>query len=462
MLTTEQRHLGQSKLPDQATSSQALDGNTYALLESELNKLISVHASEPINWQKVSMLAQQFLQHEGKDLNVATWLAVAWANTHLATGFSAGLEVLDDLHQHYWSEMTPPLRRLRARRNQMQWFVEQISRLFELQAAALELPEAEYESALMHAKSLDDFWQDNDDEAPALYRLVSLLQTIQPSRAENITTPTHKTEAEVEPEPKPKLKPKPRPVVNEPKAVDLSDLTLLAANNDLQLEKNIDYVFSTLMKGLGELPDALLNEPLLYRLNRVAAWLTLEQSPPVQNGTTRLAPPTSIDTETLTRLEQTQNGAADSLHLLRFIESRVFSQRYWLDLHRIACEVATQLPKGELITNTIMAETRLLMQRIPELAQLHYQDGKPFADDRTKVWLASLEQTNQASAAISTTTNNITKKTLEHTSTPCLGNSTAVIALLAAAQAEAQIAKNALIDLEQRLVTGLNQYIRIE
>lgn len=457
MLTTEQRHLGQSKLSDQAKSSQALDGNTYALLENELNKLISVHASEPIDWQKVSTLAQQFLQHEGKDLNVATWLAVAWANTHSVIGLSAGLEVLDDLHQHYWSEMTPPLKRLRARRNQIQWFIDQITRMFELQTSAFELPEADYESALTHAKSLDSFWQDNDDEAPVLYRLVSLLQTIQPSVAENITAPTHKTEVEPEPEPKPK----PRPVVDELKAVDFSDLTLLSANNDLQLEKNIDSVFSTLMRGLGELPDALLNEPLLYRLNRVAAWLTLEQSPPAQDGTTRLAPPTSIDLETLTRLEETQNGAADSLHLLRFIESRVFSQLYWLDLHRIAFEAAKQLPKGDLITNTIMAETRLLMQRVPELAQLHYQDGQPFADDKTKAWLARLEQSSQHKT-ITPTVTTITKKTLEHTPTSCQGNSTAVIALLAAAQAEAQIAKNALMDLEQRLATGLNQYIRIE
>lgn len=440
MFTAEQRHLGQSKLPAQAHES-ALEGDTYSFLKDEMNKLVNLHASETVDWQKVASLAQQFLQHEAKDLNVATWLVTAWTKTQQAAGLAAGLQVLNDIHQHYWSDMTPPLKRLRARRNQMQWFIEQINRLIELEEAPWTLSANEYESAVEHSKALDAFWQQNDSEAPALYSLVSLVQSMQPESQIAPPVPSNET-----------LPITSTATLTPLKSAEVSAMEEISVLEDLptldssQLEKNIDLVFSLLMKGLGEFPDSLLKEPLLYRLNRTAAWLTLEQAPPAQEGNTRLAPPSLTEIETLERLERNQ----DSLDLLRFIESRVFSHRYWLDLQRLAYLSAAQLPDGQQIAESILAETRLLIQRVPDLVQLHFQDGTPFANAQTKTWLAALTQANLHDAAPIST----------ETSAP-VENTATVIALLAAAQAEANVAKNALTDLEQRLTNGLSHYINV-
>lgn len=458
MLELEQLQLGQSRLPLE-TIQNVREGETYAQLELELNKLVDVHTETPIDWTKVDTLAQHILANEGKDLSVATWLALAWVHQHQAMGFAAGIQVLHDVHLHYWEQMSPPLKRLRARRNQIDWFLEQINRLAEQVEQVWELPLAEYETTQAQIQALTHFWQEKDAEAPALQGLANLVQSaaedsfIEPETIEPVELPSQ-TESNTgsHPEITHSSSATASASVVEPKLfVDVEAMPTELGGQDL--EKNVDAVFALLMKGIGELSTDLLQQPLLYRLNRVAAWLSLEQAPPAVDGVTRLLAPSLSEQETLENLQQ----GSDATALLRFIETRVFSHRYWLDLQRVAHETALSLPhNGSAIAQTIQAEMRTLLQRAPALAELCFQDGTPFANALTRDWLSALIQTGAVSSPMSA---GAPPPALSQSVSNDHINQSGLIALIAAAQAEANLAMQALQGLEQRLTTGLGQYL---
>lgn len=48
------------------------DGANYLAAQAEIDKLTSIHAGTPIDWDKVSLHCASVLREEGKDLNAAT------------------------------------------------------------------------------------------------------------------------------------------------------------------------------------------------------------------------------------------------------------------------------------------------------------------------------------------------------------------------------------------------------
>src|SRR3546814_5579944 len=82
-----------------------------------------------------------------------------------------------DLIETYWEDMSPPAKRLRGRRNQMQWLLDQLTEALDEQSL-MQMPAIK---PALHAAMLEDWnaldaaWQQRDDEAPAFYGLAAIL-----------------------------------------------------------------------------------------------------------------------------------------------------------------------------------------------------------------------------------------------------------------------------------------------
>ncbi|MBN6042544.1 type VI secretion system ImpA family N-terminal domain-containing protein [Citrobacter sp. ku-bf4] len=99
MITQSERHLRTGGDP------RALAD--YTLLRDELNKL--THPARPdVNWPQVENRALALFEHNGVELQTASWYTLA--RTHIASidGLNEGLAILNALVAHQWAVMWPP------------------------------------------------------------------------------------------------------------------------------------------------------------------------------------------------------------------------------------------------------------------------------------------------------------------------------------------------------------------
>lgn len=406
------RHLGTSAIS--AAQPQGLsprDGDTFAALQAEMGKRVDLHAAEPLDWSLVATLASRILHEQGKDLSAATWLCAAWFRLHGAGGLAAGLQVLRDLHVVYWDSMSPPAARIRGRRNQVQWLLDECEAILsesDWDGSGLETQDRA--DTLAWCDELDAFWQARDDEPPAWWRLGKRLadQLPLPAQQDEPAADADPAAAEqVQPEslPESRIEPPvpaaPTPKANsaliparQPDAAENEALEALDLNDQTALERHAEQRLAALQDVLSGRGDTLLAAPWLLRLNRQIAWLFLDELPLSQEGVTRVAPPAVTDRDVLQRLLEAQ----DSQAILRFVESRLGRLRFWLDLNRVAYEAASALPQGQGAAQAIAAESAHLLRRLPGLQQLAFSDGQPFADEQTRSWLMGLSGPAPASA----------------------------------------------------------------
>src|SRR3546814_19508265 len=76
--------------------------------------------------------------------------------------------------------MSPPAKRLRGRRNQMQWLLDQLTEALDEQSL-MQMPAikpALHAALLEDWNALDAAWQQSDDDAPAFYGLAAILRRL--------------------------------------------------------------------------------------------------------------------------------------------------------------------------------------------------------------------------------------------------------------------------------------------
>ena len=345
--------------------SNPREGASFLAAQAELDKLTSIHASSPVDWNKVGDACASVLRSEGKDLNAAAWLLCAWTVTSGVAGLAAGVKVLRDMLETYWDELTPPPARLRARRNQVDWMLEWLDdRLAQTpQPVAADL----LAGLLEDWDALDAFWNSKDSDGPSFFRLRRRLADlpveatapppeVQVAAPVAVPAPVAATPAPL-PAASPVVSP---PAVPAPVPVGLPD-------NDEAIEKTVNSVFSTLTPLIGFCLDHRPTLPLLFRLNRQQAWMTLEQTPPAQGPLTRLPPPADSLKEGFERLQ----SAGEPLDILRFCEGNLASNPFWLDLNRASHAALSRLGgSATAAAAAVAAETLHLLQRLPTLVEL--------------------------------------------------------------------------------------------
>ncbi|NOX91873.1 MAG: type VI secretion system protein TssA [Gammaproteobacteria bacterium] len=376
----------------------------FEQLEAELARQESLNA-ETVDWGKVVELSALVIREKSKDLLVAAYLTRGLLETEGYSGFAVGLKTINDMIEHHWDGMSPPLKRLRARATAIQWLAEKCGPIIEAkepaddQAGAIKLADA-------MARQIDGELIDRmGDSAPSMMEMNRHLkrykQIITQQAATPPATPAPDAPAKPASDDAP-VKAAPatipqnttRPSASPAKPVTIGDI---ASDNDAK--KGVRQLQEGGRKTAAYWISSKLSDPRPYRLNRSLVWLLLDQAPPNTEGVTQLNPPAADRLKFFSaQLEAKQYSG-----VIPELEQTLARAAFWLDGQRLVVNALQALgPEYEAACHAIMAELRNLLARIPTLVDLKFSDGTPFADDQTRMWLEnelSAQATSEGDAA---------------------------------------------------------------
>src|SRR5690606_1617756 len=142
--------------------------------------------------------------------------------------------------------------------------------------------------------------------------------------------------------------------------------------------------------------NARLADARAYRAARQFTWGFVDKLPPDTDGATQLAPPAPERRKYF----ETQYENGQFTALLPELEQSLTRAPFWLSGQRLAADALAALGADyQDALAAVSQEVAQLLTRFPRLAELRFADGTPFADDKTRIWLAGLKTDDASSAA---------------------------------------------------------------
>lgn len=365
--------LGKLPIPGARPAGEDVrDDAGYDLLLREIEKLTSFTSTGTIDWGKVRDLSADILAGKSKDLRVACYLSAALLKTDGTRGLAAGVQVIRDMLDNFWDDMYPVKSRMRARRNAVEWWMETLDKYLEGLSPET-WPASERDALLAALGGIDSLLAERMEDAPLMVSLIRKVESL--VAAEEIEAPPELPVAAVEEKPA-SASALPAPQRQAP------PIAAPAPGADLEqiLESGAQALGTASALLAGQYPGG----PLVFKLNRLAAWLPVLEPPTAESGRTGLPPPGGEEMEALKRLHQSGSWA----DLLEYSEGRLKMHLFWLDLNRFSWEALNQLGREDS-GNVVLLETKMYVSRLPGIQELAFSDGTPFADEETKSWLAS-------------------------------------------------------------------------
>ena len=373
--------LGAAPIPGgEPAGSDIRSEEKFEKLSAEIDKMSSPSAAGAIDWEKVLSLSADILANDSKDLLVACYLSIALIRRNGLKGFASAVHVWRDMVTTYWETLFPARKRMRGRINAIDWWVQKTS------AALRELTPEQWKQEDIDGlygdlDTLDTFFRDNVDEAPAIGPLMSILGSVLTPVEERTAASAAQPAAPAEPSkqasatpaaPRPAPAAQPVPSGDDPEPLIKHALDTLRAASDLLMQKDP--------------PDALY-----FRINRTISWMAVTSAPPGHSGRTMLEPPDADIRELLKNMRQANNWK----DLLAACESRIPQYLFWLDLSRYICEALGQLGHAAA-AKEIEGLTKVYVERLSGIEKLTFADGMPFADQATRQWLSDIGRTASA------------------------------------------------------------------
>lgn len=379
-----------------------------------------------VNWRQVATDGCEILQNRSKDLLVAAYVTLALSRTEGYRGLAIGLTITADMLAAFWPDLEPPVRRERARVQMLEWVVQRVAPL------VVEQPPTEADAAdvIEAYEAIDRLQQVLDEklvkETVALGDLVRPLReharaaesaiaereaaaapagaAAVPAAAAPQPTPPSPLVAPAPPPPLvapapppppapalPPAAPAPLPAAAAPAAAApaIPAATAVAppadaAAIDLALSR-LQSVMLDVAKGVRAASN---RDPRGYVLLRQAIWLVLSRLPPHQRGRTLLPAPPGDRLAQIAALQQAGNHAV----AVAMIEDNIQSAPFWLDAHRLSANSLEALGADyEAARTAVAASVAALIRRFPDLIDLAFGDGTPFANEATRKWLAEMQ-----------------------------------------------------------------------
>ena len=352
----------------------------FEVLSGEIEKMSSPSGMGDLDWKKVVALSSDILAYKSKDVLVACYLCVGLFRTEGLNGLASGVHILRDLLETFWESFFPPLKRMKARRNALEWWLEKVRS--SIAGAKTETWPAEKKGAFIDdLRGIDAFLGSNMDDAPIMIPLITKVSAV--------------IAVEASAEEKPRDQESPR--VQEPtrpfEEGGGRHALLSAAETEkpqevfpeMDAEKLIRQGLDTLGRAAAMYARRDLLNPLYFRLNRVIAWTSVTSLPPNTGGKTLIPPP---DGEVVAALRNLHRSGSWK-ELLQSAESRVPGFLFWIDLSRYSAEALEKIGRKD-IAEAVSMETSSYVGRLPGVERLAFSDGTPFADEDTREWLKGI------------------------------------------------------------------------
>ncbi|WP_024658317.1 type VI secretion system protein TssA [Pseudomonas syringae USA007] len=333
-------------------------------LESELGVAQSVLGPLTIDWSRIRERTEEILTNQSKDLRVASWLVWALYECESFPGLLAGLGLIHHLCEKHWQVLFP--KKPRTRSAAMGWLILRLDKLLvEDISITRQLPV--FQEMVKYLDSLDELLgQHLAGNAPLLLplrrRLARMIQRALQAEKAPVT------------------------VVEQVKQVAaqlFSDSPQIESEKDAQrvLSQHEDTVKSLCKWWLRQ----KTTDPRAFRLGRTLVWLAVDSVPEynAQKVTQLKGLPADRLKNYQERFEQGQ--FAD---LIIDVEASLASSPFWFDGQHLIWNCLNALG-AEAALQDVQAQFALLLKRIPDVIQLRFHDGTPFANAQTLQWISA-------------------------------------------------------------------------
>ncbi|WP_314957404.1 type VI secretion system protein TssA [Bradyrhizobium cosmicum] len=378
------RH-GAAPVPGPAPAGMNVrDAAEFEQLEAEVRRM-DADGPAAVDWSKVSTLSLHILSNQSKDILVACWASYGLFRTGGYQGLAVGLGVLRGMVDAHWEGLFPPIRRERARVAAIDWLFGRVGP----EVAENAPTEADYPAVLAAYEVLDDLdWQLREklvNEQVALGELLSALQPHYDQAKRVIAAAAERaTEAATQAAELAAVAPAVSilPVKSAQSAVVEASLT---ATSDDDWAGFIDRLPDMLRQATAARRVTSPTDPKVYLFARVGSWMRFDALPPDTGGRTTICPP--ADNIAALEAKVATGRHADVVNL---VEEIVWTAPFWLDTHRHAAKALKQMgPLFEPAAAVVRAGLALLAIRYPRIFELQFNDGRPFADEETRAWVAA-------------------------------------------------------------------------
>lgn len=353
---------------------------SFETVKSEVDKLTAMSGGQP-NWRDAVETSETILRSRSKDTRLLVWSAIGRLNTRGIEGFAEGLAIALRVATVHWDTMFPPARRAKARANLFDWMNEQAVTLLQSIEPSLANGDAIRATQSLY-EELDSLLSEKLGDA---YSGLGGMRSLMREKVRGIPEPV------ADSPPEQVRESGAAPEVSTPASTSDADTSRRGPAIELPSVASADDVLPALrvlgksiVESARQLRKADPADPWAYRLHRSGLWLAVKVPPPAEGGRTRLPPP-AMDARK--RLEAKLVGE-QWLDLLNAAEDLSGQNLFWLDLHRYVALAMDRL--GALFLEareTVGRELVAFLQRIPSIVNLAYNDGTPFADPGTQMWL---------------------------------------------------------------------------
>lgn len=308
----------------------------------------------------ICQLAESLLLTQAKDVRIATYYI--WARLHRngERGLAEGLALLAGLVERFGTQLLPS--RPASRKMVLEWLTGE--KMLDSLARYPEVAKDDFADIIAALNLLTvsfSAWPE-DQQPPSLMPLINALESrLAQSGGMNAVVPQNSSSVPV-----------PSSTVNAPQVQTIN------SGRDLLDQAKI------LARYLNEQPQGWLSA---HRLMKTLRWDTVHELPPDVDGKTRLSPPRAESRNQLKRLYAQQNWT-ELLEQADLMFSTGVSH-FWLDLqwylHQALAKAGAPWDRW---TTVIRQDLALLLERLPGLENLAWNDGTLFADEVTCNWIA--------------------------------------------------------------------------
>lgn len=366
-------------------------GPEFEELEAQLRRM-ETDGPAAVNWRQVTEHSSAILGKRGKDLLIGVWLAYALVREERYHGLAVGLGVIRGMVAEHWDGMQPPVARERARVGALEWLVGRVAPLLEGEAGEGDWPAVLY--AYDQLGEIDTLTSEKLRKEQVAYG--DLVRALRPHRdaARRGLEEIAQKQAQAEAEAKAREEQAAQQAAAPPSAVEPAPAATSAAPAAAAQPAAAPVAASFDLSSLDQLPDTLRNlsaamiarstaDPGAYLLSRIGSWWRIRQVPPNEGGRTgAMAPLEELAAVTALR------GAGQNAEALRALNDLVWTAPFWLEGHRLSAEILGSLgPEHAAAQATVAGAMSLLLTRFPELLDLAFNDGRPFADPATRGWI---------------------------------------------------------------------------
>lgn len=356
----------------------------FDFVRGEIDKLTAM-AGEVPNWAQIISQGETILKERSKDMRLVSWVAVARMKRDGLEGAAAGLAGVAAVCKAHWDTMFPPLKRAKARGNLAGWLGDQILTDF-----AEYVPVAKDKAAF---EALEATFNEVDEvlteKLADNYEGMGPIRTFLRDKMRMI--PADAPAPAAQPTPAAAAAPSPTPAAGTPTPASAPLATPAAPT--ISGAGDVLPALRSLGKGIVEaarhLRQADPSSAWAYRLARIGIWLAVKQPPPAEGGKTKIPPPQPNDVSRLKSQFESQQWS----ELVASAEGLTAQFLFWLDLHRmIAVALDQQGARYEDAKKAVVSSVLTFLESHPQVLELSFSDGTPFADEGTRTWLEEEQQ----------------------------------------------------------------------